>query len=280
MKPYLKYVGGKSHLAPLIKSIWESHGCPRLVEPFAGSLAVALALDPNQALLNDANEHVINLHQHVKNWLVFEQGFKNEEAFYYQARSQFNQLIREGRQHSQEAAELYFYLNRNCFNGLSRFNQKGEFNVPFGKYKKVNYQKEFASYSIAMLEWDIKCGDFEVLEINDSDFMYVDPPYDSSFTQYSKEGFYWDDQLRLMDWMDNHSGPLIVSNLATDRILTLYFANGYDVYTYAAPRRISCKGDRKPALEMMAFKNVDLTSVLNLSNMKPVLSKYTVAKAA
>ena len=111
MKPYLKYAGGKSHLAPSIQSFWENTKSKRFVEPFAGSLAVTLAIDPTKALLNDNNEHVINMHRHVKNWLVIDQEFKNEESYYYLARARFNELINNGDTSSLEAAQLFFYLN-------------------------------------------------------------------------------------------------------------------------------------------------------------------------
>ena len=279
MKPYLKYAGGKSHLAPLIKLFWEYSESKRLVEPFAGSLAVTLALDPCYALVNDNNEHVMNLHHHVQNWLVIEQKFENDESYFYQARRRFNELTKGGKSSSKEAAELYFYMNRNGFNGLSRFNKKGEFNVPFGRYKNVNYQKEFSSYSISMQDWEIECGDFEQLDIRDNDFLFVDPPYDDAFTQYGKEGFDWGDQERLVNWLNNYNCPIITTNLATYRIIELYCDNGFDVYTYSARRRISANGSRTPVMEMFAIKNIQIPHVL-LGGSSIKLTKAKIAEAA
>lgn len=274
----MKYPGGKSYLALFIKQLWELSNSRRFTEPFVGSLAVPLCVDPGAALINDINEHAINLHRHVKDGLVITQDFKNEEEYYYQSRVRFNELVRTGRHNTKEAAELYFYMNRNGFNGLSRFNKKGEFNVPFGRYNTVNYQKEFASYSMAMTSWEIKCGDFEALEIKDDDFIYADPPYDETFTGYSEDGFTWKDQERLVNWLSGHSGPVVTTNSATNRVLQLYANSGFNVYTFSAPRRISANGNRAKALEMFAVKNLALPST-SLARLPSNFEKFSSSVA-
>ena len=77
---------------------------------------------------------------------------RNEEAAFYTARSRFNELVRAQEQHTHEAAGLFYYLNRTCFNGLCRFNSKNEFNVPFGSYKKINYTRDFTSYTATLAQ--------------------------------------------------------------------------------------------------------------------------------
>ncbi len=71
---------------------------------------------------------------------------QNEKAYFYRQRARFNQLISEGKANSEEAASLFYYLNRTCYNGLCRFNRKGEFNVPFGLYNKIIYKTDFTEY--------------------------------------------------------------------------------------------------------------------------------------
>src|SRR5258708_36482882 len=107
----------------------------------------------------------------------------------YTARGErFNALIRQGEAQSQEAAELFYYLNRTGYNGLCRFNRRDEFNVPFGRYKAIRYTTDFSAYVPALAEWDFVTMDFEAMELRPGDFVYADPPYDVAFTHYAKGG--------------------------------------------------------------------------------------------
>jgi len=94
------------------------------------------------------------------------------------------------------------------------------------------------------------------VELKSDDFVYADPPYDVEFTQYSPQGFNWDDQIRLANWLAKHPGFVVLSNQATDRILDLYRKLGFDLTILDAPRRISCTGDRTPAKEVLAIKKI------------------------
>lgn len=254
-KPPLKWAGGKRWLVPELRGLWSGHENRRLVEPFVGGLAVALGLAPRRALLNDLNEHVINFYEWLRNGLRVEREFLNEEDHYYRERARFNELIRSGRSRSSEAALLFYYLNRTGYNGLCRFNRKGEFNVPFGRYSKIDYRPDFAPYVEALSGWNFTCTDFEDLALEPGDFVYADPPYDVEFTSYSETAFGWPEQERLAHWLAQLQLPVVASNQATARILELYGALGFDVVLLDAPRRISCNGDRTPAREMLATRN-------------------------
>ncbi|MGB2925704.1 MAG: Dam family site-specific DNA-(adenine-N6)-methyltransferase [Limnothrix sp.] len=252
LTPPLKWAGGKRWLVPKLQSIWQKHQGCQLVEPFCGGLAIALGLDPQQALLNDANPHLINFYRWLKKGLICNIEFQNDEDFYYDCRERFNELISSQKYKNKEAAQLFYYLNRTGFNGLCRFNQSGGFNVPFGKYKKINYKQDFRDYKSVLQNWDFCCGDFENLKIQTNSFIYADPPYDVEFRQYSAGGFSLDDQKRLAEWLVAQKVPAIASNQATPRILELYEKHGFEIETLPAPRRISCNGDRTPAIEMLA----------------------------
>ena len=134
-----------------------------------------------------------------------------------------------------EAAQLFYYLNRTGFNGLCRFNRRGLFNVPFGRYKKINYKTDFQEYQPLFRRWTFTQGDFAALAIEAGDFIYADPPYDVEFRQYSSGGFDWSDQERLAKWLGEQSVPVIASNQATERILALYKYHGFKVDTVVAP---------------------------------------------
>lgn len=257
LKPPLKWAGGKRWLAPVIRSYWQPHRHGRFVEPFCGGLAVTLGLRPRLALLNDANPHLINFYEWLKKPFPVTIEARNDEAVYYTNRERFNQLIKNGKRRSREAAQLFYYLNRTGFNGLCRFNQSGEFNVPFGAHAaSLKYAGDFDKYRALFSTWEFTNLDFAELDIADDDFIYADPPYDVDFTAYSRGGFSWEDQERAAVWLAAHPGPVILSNQATPRIKKLYKALGFKLSFHNAPRRISCTGDRASAREVLAVKNL------------------------
>ncbi|MEW6524523.1 MAG: Dam family site-specific DNA-(adenine-N6)-methyltransferase [Bacillota bacterium] len=255
-RPPLKWAGGKRWLVPYLAPLWVSHRHRRLVEPLCGGLAVTLGLLPHRALLNDANCHLVNFLCWLQRGLEVHIPMENDEALFYAHRSRFNCLLAEGEETSSEAAQLFYYLNRTGYNGLCRFNKKGEFNVPFGRYRKIQYTRNFEPYRRVFRNWTFCSRDFEVLPLEATDFVYADPPYDVEFRQYAKEGFDWDDQVRLARWLSRHPGPVVLSNQATRRILDLYAGLGFRLRLLDAPRRISCTGDRTPAREVLALKNL------------------------
>ena len=255
-KPPLKWAGGKRWLVADLVDLWNQNRSRRFVEPLCGGLAVSLGLVPDTALINDINPHAVNFYRHLQKGLRISLKMKNDETYFYSRRTRFNELTRQGKADSVEAASLFYYLNRTCFNGLCRFNSKGEFNVPFGRYKNINYKKDFGEYVSAFAGWEFSCGDFDRLALKPDDFIYADPPYDVEFTQYSKENFGWNDQVRLANWLARHTGPVVLSNQATERIQALYRCLGFEVTTLDAPRLISCTGDRSPAREVLAFRNL------------------------
>ncbi len=301
LTPPLKWAGGKRWLVPYLHSlgIWEKHSHRRLVEPLCGGLAVALSLNPRRALLNDVNPHLINFYTWVKKGLRPTVRMKNDKGAYYAARDRFNTLIASGDGRSKTAAELFYYLNRTGYNGLCRFNSRGEFNVPFGRYTTINYRRDFLAYRRPFSRWTFTAMDFEEMRIRRDDFIYADPPYDTGtgavlermilpiirrgdgartvgeggplliprggrtvdvqaaeFTGYAGRGFRWADQVRLARWLARHSGPVVLSNQATERIVRLYKGLGFALRFLRGPRMISCTGDRTPAVEVLATKGV------------------------
>ncbi len=253
-KPPLKWAGGKRWLVPHVKPIWESNSNRRYVEPFCGGLAVVLGLQPEQALLNDINPHLINFYRQVQNGLKLRIEMRNNAQLFYQHRERFNELVRRGKALTREGAQLFYYLNRTCFNGLCRFNKGGDFNVPFGTYKSINYANDFHEYADVFKRWEFSNQDIETLEIEPGDFVYADPPYDVEFTTYSAGGFSWSDQERTAKRLARHPGPVVISNQATPRIVELYKSHGFELTYLDGPRRISCTGDRSSAREVLAVK--------------------------
>jgi len=256
LRPPLKWAGGKRWQVPYLRSIWAPHARRRLVEPFCGGLAVTLGLMPARALLNDANPHVINFYRWLQNGLRIDLPMENDEKLFYEHRDRFNAMLAAGRGADCEAGALFYYLNRTGYNGLCRFNRSGEFNVPFGQYARIAYTRDFTPYREVFARWTFTAGDMESVPLERGDFVYADPPYDVEFTQYSQGGFDWAQQVRTAEWLAAHRGPVVLSNQATPRIRELYESLGYLLVFLQAPRRISCNGDRTPAAEVLALRNL------------------------
>src|SRR5687768_13668504 len=257
LKPPLKWAGGKRWLLPHIASIWRLHEHRRYVEPFCGGLSVTLGLNPKRALLNDLNPHLINFYRQIQRGLRMSIDVRYDAALFYAHRARFNEMILNGSTKSPEAAQLFYYLNRTCYNGLCRFNRKGEFNVPFGGHKPVNHATDFIGDRELLGAWRFTSVDLEKMEIERNDFVYADAPYDVEFTTYSAGGFSWDDQVRTAEWLAKHRGPVLLSNQATPRIVRLYRQLGFRLKFLDAPRRISSDGSRVPAREVLAMKNLN-----------------------
>jgi DNA adenine methylase len=254
-RPPLKWAGGKRWQVPHLRPMWDAHRDKRLVEPFCGGLAVAVSLMPSRALLNDVNSHVVNFYRWLKRGLKTDIVMRNETTTYYTNRVRFNELLGKGLGDTAEAAALFYYMNRTGYNGLCRFNQQGAFNVPFGRYKRLDYRTDFTEYVAAFANFEFTNTDFEAIPLDADDFVYADPPYDVVFRNYSKGGFGWDEQVRTAEWLAKHPGPVVLSNQATDRIVKLYRNLGYRLTYLTAPRLISCTGDRTPAREVLATRN-------------------------
>ena len=266
--PPLKWAGGKRWLLPRLRSLWQDHSERRYVDPFCGGLAIPLGLRPKRALLNDVNPHLINFYTQLQNGLSLSIKPRNVSESYYSYRERFNKLVMASDANTAEAAQLFYYLNRTCFNGLCRFNQSGEFNVPFGQHKTITYDRDFSQYQSAFRNWTFTTGDLAALQIEAGDFVYADPPYDVEFTTYSAGGFSWEDQVRTAELLAVHRGPVVLSNQATTRVVRLYKKLGFKLKYLPGPRRISCTGDRSSAREVLAMKNLEPPARLQAFSLK------------
>jgi DNA adenine methylase len=161
LPPPLKWAGGKRWQLPYLKKYWEREKHRRLVQPFCGGLAVTLGLLPERALLNDINPHLISFYRWLKRGLNISIEMTNNERSLYNHRKRFNEQLRTGKASTKDAASLFYYLNRTGYNGLSRFNRSGEFNVPFGKHTTINYKQNFSAYKAVLANWEFANAPFE-----------------------------------------------------------------------------------------------------------------------
>jgi DNA adenine methylase len=256
MKSPLKYLGAKAWLVERLRVLYAPHRGRRFVDLCVGGGSAVLGVEPECALLCDVNPHLVNFWEQLRDPQLFELEMRCEEALYYAYRGCFNKLGRTSARWTRTAAELFWYLNKTGFRGVCRFNEAGEFNVPFGHYKKIEYRRDFSEYAPMLGRWDAKHCSFERAPLERDDFVFFDPPYDGTFVDYSVGGFDWAKQVCGAELLAAHHGPVVATNAATDRILALYKGLGFAVETLSAPRSVSVSGDRAPAMEMLATRNI------------------------
>ncbi len=268
MKPIIKWVGGKRELAPIIKEMMPAT-YNRYYEPFLGGAAVLLDLNPKEAYVNDINPELINMYIQVRedvegvirylsslDW-THEQSGSDPKEVYYAVRGLFNNHRGEK---TLEQAARFIYLNKHCFNGLYRVNSKGEFNVPFnGKLTGGSFDADHLREAAKQLK-DVVFGntDFEnfLITAGENDFCFIDSPYApltaTSFTDYTKEGFAYEDHIRLattFDELSDRGAYCMLTNHDTPLIRELY--KDYNIKVVDVRRSINRNGDNRKGKEVI-----------------------------
>ena len=120
-------------------------------------------------------------------------------------------------------------------------------------------ERDLRGFATIMRGWDFRHLDFrEILqEKRHDDFLFLDPPYDGTFSGYAAGGFSWKDQLAIVEAVRDHRGPVVAMNANTPRIAVLYRAAGFRIRRVRAPRKVSGDGDRTGTLEMLATRGTD-----------------------
>jgi DNA adenine methylase len=174
----IRWAGSKKKLIPVIKKSVPLN-FDRYIEPFCGSISLFLELPPSKAILSDINEELINFYNVVKvspTYISNElEKLESSPENYYKVRA----LNPEGLTRKERAVR-FFYLNRHCFNGVYRTNQKGLFNVPYGsKLSSVPSASEVMDFSRFIRNAVFETSDFEriISRAENNDFIYLDPPY-------------------------------------------------------------------------------------------------------
>ncbi|MCW4036365.1 MAG: DNA adenine methylase [Candidatus Bathyarchaeota archaeon] len=235
MRPPLKWAGGKRALVERIVGLFpEDYRERRYHEPFFGGGALFFHVRPGGGSVNDINPRLMNFYRVVRDnpeELIEEASkYRYDEAEYYRLRDRFNS---QGLPTVEDAA-LFLYLNKTAYNGLYRVNSKGEFNVPFGRYKDPTIvpRRSIRRASRLLRNIEIYSMDFAyVLDIaEEGDLCYLDPPYHpasetANFTDYAVDGFTLEDQRRLRDIcmeLDAMGVTFVLSNSDTEVVRRLY----------------------------------------------------------
>ncbi|BCR21889.1 Modification methylase DpnIIA [Borrelia sp. HM] len=267
IKPILKWAGGKTNL---LKSILDN--IPLIfnnyIEPFVGGGALFFALNLQNSIINDINSNLINFYKEIAynldNFLLGIEQYNHiplTKEHYLNIRNSFNNANLT----NLEKACIFLYLNKTCYNGLYRENSKGQFNTPFGQYKKISFYEvknlQFASRllrSVRILSTDF----FYLLNfIERDDFVYLDPPYipcskTSNFTNYSRYGFDFKMHEKLLHFCDNIDqigAKFLLSNSYTNSSLKLY--KNYNVIFVDSKRVINSNPVGRGSIKEILVKN-------------------------
>ena len=275
VKPFVKWVGGKRQLlakiTPLIPEAFT-----RYIEPFTGGGAVFFSLSKRlqdghiPAWLNDINPELVNAYQIVRDrpdaLLADLHTHIHTKDYFLSIRSLDRQVGGLSSLTPVQRASRFIYLNRTAFNGLYRVNAKGQFNVPFGRYKNPAIADADTIYSCskALQKVTISCSSFDKLlpQTNEGDFIYLDPPYiplnkTSYFTSYSQTGFGHTEQQKLADLvrdMDKRGVRFLASNAYVPELNNLY--SGFTIIEVQATRAINANKDGRHAISEALITNI------------------------
>ncbi len=264
-KPFLKWAGGKRSLLSQYQPYFAAIGTyGRYIEPFVGSGAVFFWLQPRPSLLYDSNAALIEVYTVVRDdvagLMAALAPHRNERDYYYGVRAQNPDHLSP----TQRAAR-FIYLNRTCYNGLYRVNQKGRFNVPFGAHKNPTIcdAPTLTAASAALQGVTLGVGDFSAAlqDAQANDVVYLDPPYaplskTANFTGYTGHGFNDADQERLaaaFAMLDARGCRVLLSNSDAPLIHALYA--GYHIHPIQARRAINSKTNGRGAITELLITN-------------------------
>lgn len=277
VKPILKWAGGKTQmLSDLLPKVPVSYG--RYIEPFIGGGAMFFALQPENAIIADSNPELINMYRqiahNVESVIDILKRYENSSDIFYSVRSQDWTKLSE-----EEAAARTIFLNKTCFNGLYRVNKKGQFNVPYGKYKnpKICDEDALRAASSVLKKAEIICGDYLwVLDhyAQPGDFIFLDPPYlpiseYSDFKRYTKEQFYEEDHIELAKTvmrLHERGCYILLTNSNHPLVHELYSPFTIDVIQ--TKRHISCNGSARKGEDVIVTippKTRTLTKLTSVS---------------
>lgn len=259
-RPVLKWAGGKKQMLDiLVPNAPKKYN--KYIEPFVGGGALFFELLPDNGIISDSNPDIIHLYKTIAenvDELIDElKEMKNDEDFYYSIRATDPQTLNDVKR-----AARTLYLNRTCYNGLYRVNKKGQFNVPFGKYKnpKIYNEENLQAVSEVLKNTTIIHGDYkQVLQdyAEPGDFVFLDPPYFpisqySDFKRYTKEQFHDKDQKILAEEVKRLRDigcHVLLTN--SNHPLVHEFYKEFEVSVHQTKRNISSKASKRTGEDVL-----------------------------
>ena len=291
LKPFVKWVGGKSQLINELEKMLPADGekvFTKYCEPMVGGGALFFNIlskyDIEQFYISDINAELINAYQVIKSdvdslieklqemqMMFYPMNENGRKFYYYSIRDKFNKLQLHETTIIEKAA-YFIFLNKTCFNGLYRVNRKGQFNVPMGAYKNpmICDEENLRNINKVLQNVTIVCGDYSLSQqfIDKDTFVYLDPPYrplseTSAFTSYNSDTFDDNEQIRLAKFIDevNASGAKIVlsnsdpKNVNPEDTFFDELYKAYQIKRVSATRMINSKADNRGKINELLICN-------------------------
>lgn len=291
-KPFLKWAGGKGQLLNKFEEMYPQElingEIDTYIEPFVGGGAVLFDVlqkyKVKKAVIVDLNKELINCYrcikadvdELIKHLKTLQDEFlslsdEKRKDYFLKVRNRYNEIHLNGKYDFEKAADFIF-LNKTCFNGLYRVNSKGEFNVPFGKYKKplICDSENLTLISNLLQNVEIRFGDYSICEeyVNGKTFIYFDPPYrplieNLSFVGYDKSGFNDENQKELAEFvkkLDKHNCLVMLSNSdpkntnPDDNFFDELYKE-FEIDRIFAKRMINCQADKRGDITEIVVRN-------------------------
>lgn len=266
LHPFLRWAGGKKWLVNRIKEALDITAYSSYHEPFVGGGAMLFYFQPKKAYISDSNEQLMLTYRIVRDNIqdVVEilSGFGKGEEAYYKVRAikSDNPSI---------LAARFIYLNQMSYNGVYRVNSKGEFNVPWGK--RLKYEFDFDN--LHNVSKYLQCVHIQAMDFGESiktvrrnTLVFLDPPYthskiDNGFIQYNKKTFTIEDQERLSEMIDTikaRGAYYILTNADHDVIRRVFDKNDRIIHV-TRNTTIGGKNATRGQYEECIFTNTNLT---------------------
>lgn len=262
-RPLLRWAGGKRWLVPLLLPHIAVNS--RVVEPFAGSASLFFGVDSTRGWLNDVNAELIMFYETVRE---DPDEFTRKLALLTHGEGEYYSMRASAPKDKTDRAVRFFYLNRNCFNGIYRVNKQGGFNVPYGFRRPwTPTSDEVKSAASRLAVADLTTLDYNaVLDgLRADDLLFIDPPYAAStsnetrFARYDSSGFTWSSQKRLahrLREMWNESWSIIVCNAHDSCVLKLLADLGEPVILQRNSL-VGAKRSSRHRLREVLYTNID-----------------------
>ena len=297
-KPFIKWAGGKSKLLDTIDVripkdfLYQS---VTYIDPFVGGGAVLFHMlkkhpNFNRVIINDINPALINCYRIIqRNPKQLIAGLRDLENQFYACQTREKRVTLYARmrdmynapnfeRNSLQAAILFMFLNKTCFNGLYRENKAGVFNVPLGSYERPTICNEeiIQSAHQTLQGVTILCEDYKkilrYINWEENNFFYFDPPYRpllgaTNFKDYSRNDFGDTQQEELAEFCDlihKHGGKFLLSNSDSEiepgvnYFERLYLHEGYVFEKIFAPRYINAYVSKRENAPEVLIHNYEI----------------------
>ena len=275
-QPFFKWVGGKRQIADIILDEFPTE-IKNYYEPFVGAGAMLFRVlqeypNLNYVHINDSNHDVVWAYAYVRDSIdklidalkVIEEEYNSSEdkqGFYYNIRTEFNELIKENN-YELHRTVLFLFLNKTCFNGMYRVNRHGDFNTPYNYAKEIKFDYENLRVCSNLLQnVTITCDDYSYALPNEPAVVYLDPPYrplnGGAEIGYTATGFNDEEQVRLRDNIDKMKSTckVILSNSDTKDGFFDNLYKGYNIQRIQARRNINRNPNGRGKIDELLIKN-------------------------